>query len=126
MSKSTEHDNRSHNMIGPGTKIIGNIETKDGIRIDGEVHGNILSKGKVVVGSNGKVKGDIDCANSELEGVLEGKINVSELLSLKATSKLMGDIITAKLTIEPGAVFTGTCQMGGNATNPEGSVKSKQ
>jgi cytoskeletal protein CcmA (bactofilin family) len=113
-------------MIGPGTKIIGNIETKDGIRIDGEVHGNILSKGKVVVGSNGKVKGDIDCANSELEGVLEGKINVSELLSLKATSKLMGDIITAKLTIEPGAVFTGTCQMGGNATNPEGSVKSKQ
>ncbi|TLX77161.1 polymer-forming cytoskeletal protein [Labilibacter sediminis] len=102
-----------HNQIMSGTKIVGNVETNGDFRIEGEIEGNILSKGKVVVGANGKVKGEVKCANAEISGVLEGKVLVSELLSLKATSKLFGDIETAKLTIEPGAIFTGKCQMGG-------------
>ncbi len=119
MAKTFEPDTKLHNLIGSGTKIIGNIETTESIRIDGEIEGNIVSKGKVVVGTKGRVKGEINCLNSEIEGVLEGRVLVKELLSLKATSKLYGDIETTKLTIEPGAVFTGKCQMGGNAKQAE-------
>lgn len=115
MAKSYEPENKLPNMIGSGTKISGNIETNGDIRIDGEIEGNIFSKGKVVVCPNGRVKGEVNCSNAEVSGSLEGKILVSELLSLKSSSKLFGDIETAKLTIEPGAIFTGKCQMGGGS-----------
>jgi cytoskeletal protein CcmA (bactofilin family) len=111
MAKTFEVENKLPNMIGPGTKIIGNIETNGDIRIDGNIEGNISSKGKVVIGSNGNVKGEIQCVNAEISGILNGKINVSELLSLKASSKLTGEMSIGKLSIEPGAMFSGTCTM---------------
>ncbi|TAJ15245.1 polymer-forming cytoskeletal protein [Marinilabiliaceae bacterium JC017] len=114
MAKNYEPENKLPNMIGPGTKIVGNIETNGDIRIDGSIDGNILSKGKVVIGPNGIAKGEIQCSNAEVSGNINGKIVVTELLSLKATSKINGDIKTGKLTIEPGAIFTGTCNMGGS------------
>ncbi len=126
MAKSYEPENKLPNMIGSGTKISGNIETNGDIRIDGEIEGNILSKGKVVIGPNGKVKGEINCENSEVSGGVEGKVLVSELLSLKASSKVLGDIITAKLTIEPGAIFTGKCEMGGKTDNKQPTINSKK
>jgi len=61
------------------------------------------------------VVGEIHCKNCEVEGVVEGKVVVEELLSLRAMSKLYGDIHTGKLAIEPGAVFTGKCDMGGKS-----------
>ena len=44
---------------------------------------------------------------------MRGKINVNELLSFKSTAKVVGDIITNKLAIEPNALFSGTCNMKG-------------
>lgn len=126
MGKSFEPEVKLHNQIGPGTKIIGNIETTESIRIDGDIEGNITSKGKVVVGSSGKVKGIINCSNSEVSGTIEGKVKVSELLSLKASSKLFGDINTAKLTIEPGAIFTGKCDMGGTKSSNASPIIEKK
>lgn len=113
--KNYEAESKLPNMIGPGTKIVGNIETNGDIRIDGNIEGNINSKGKVVIGNNGFVKGEIVCSNAEIAGTLNGKATVSELLSLKASSKVNGDIKSGKLSIEPGAIFSGTCTMGGNA-----------
>jgi cytoskeletal protein CcmA (bactofilin family) len=114
MGKTFEVESKLPNMIGPGTKIVGNIETNGDIRIDGNIEGKINSKGKVVVGNNGFVKGEIFCVNAELSGVLEGKIVVTELLSLKASSKITGEMTVGKLSIEPGALFSGTCNMDGH------------
>ena len=50
--------------------------------------------------------------NADVSGEIKAKITVSQLLSLKSTSKLNGDIITNKLSIEPGASFSGSCSMG--------------
>jgi len=101
------------NIIGNGTKITGNIETSGDIRIDGSLVGNLSTQGKVVIGATGNIEGEVICVNSDVSGQLKGKIAVKELLSLKATAKIFGDISTNKLAIEPNAVFTGTCDMGG-------------
>ncbi len=102
----------SVNLIGPGTVIKGDIDTNGDIRIDGSIDGTIKVKGKLVIGNTGKITGDIQCQNAEVFGEIQGQIGVSELLSLKASAKLNGDIVTNKLSIEPGAVFSGTCKMG--------------
>ena len=101
-------------MIGVGTTIEGSINSSENIRLDGNLVGNLNTKGKVFVGQSGKVNGEIRCKNCEIEGIVEGKVIVEELLSLRAMSKLYGEIKTGKLAIEPGAIFTGKCDMGGN------------
>jgi cytoskeletal protein CcmA (bactofilin family) len=116
MAKFIEQENNAINLIGVGTNIKGDIESTGDIRFDGILKGNLKTKGKVVVGSTGSVKGEISCKNSDIEGKIEGKISVQELLSLKATSVLLGDIIAKRLAIEPGARFTGNCTMNVDTT----------
>ena len=100
------------NIIVEGTRIEGTVNSDSNIRIDGEVKGNIQTKGRVVIGTKGKIEGEITCQNAEIEGVIVGKIMVENLLSLKASARLDGEIFTSKLAIDPGATFTGSCHMG--------------
>ena len=122
MAKIMEQESSTPNQITAGTQIKGDIEATGNIRFDGTIEGRIKTKGKVVVGSSGLVKGEIHCKNSEIEGKVEGKINVEELLSLKATSAITGDIIAKRLAIEPGAKFTGNCKMGNEPVSSSASV----
>jgi cytoskeletal protein CcmA (bactofilin family) len=95
--------------------------------IDGSLTGNLNTKGKVVIGTTGKVKGEVICKNSEVAGIIEGKIVVGQLLNLKASSKIYGDIVTSKLSIEPGAVFSGNCKMNDTEINAgTGTIKEKE
>jgi cytoskeletal protein CcmA (bactofilin family) len=116
MAKYIEQENHAINLIGVGTDIKGDIESVGDIRFDGSLKGNLKTKGKVVIGATGSIKGEITCKNSDVEGKIEGKINVQELLSLKASSVLLGDIIAKRLAIEPGARFTGYCNMNVDST----------
>jgi len=111
---NNETNTNQINLIGVGTVISGDINSNGDIRIDGSLTGKLTTKGKVVVGETGKVNGEIHCKNSDISGIVEGKVNVIELLSLKASSKINGDITTNKLAIEPGSRFTGNCNMSGN------------
>lgn len=109
--KNTEN-NAPINMISLGTTITGDVESKGDIRVDGKLKGSVVTQGKVVLGRDGIIEGDVVCSSADIAGVLKAKITVSQLLSLKATAKLNGDIVTNKLSIEPGAAFTGSCSMG--------------
>ena len=124
MAKNNETDNTTINLISNGTDITGDIKSNGDIRIDGSLKGNLSTKGKVVIGPTGKINGEVNCKNSEVSGTIEGKIIVGQLLNLKASSKIIGDIITAKLAIEPGARFTGTCNM--SDTEENGGAISKE
>ena len=111
------------NLINQGTEITGDIKSSGDIRIDGTLNGNMITKGKVVIGPTGRVKGEVECKNSEVSGLIDGKITVTQLLNLKSSSKINGTIVTNKLSIEPGALFTGNCSMkegenGGPAIKP--------
>ncbi|MCC7051394.1 MAG: polymer-forming cytoskeletal protein [Bacteroidia bacterium] len=100
------------NQIFSGTVITGEVNSSSDIRIDGALNGTLVCKGKVVLGAAGKIEGNIICQTADISGSIKGNINVAELLSLKATAVIEGDITTAKLSIEPGANFTGSCSMG--------------
>jgi len=117
MAKYNETDNATINLISLGTDITGDIISNGDIRIDGSLKGSLNTKGKVVIGPTGKITGEVICKNSEVSGVVEGKITVSQLLNLKASSKILGDIVTSKLSIEPGAKFSGNCKMSDNDNN---------
>jgi len=117
------------NMIGVGTTIEGSINSSENIRFDGNLVGNLNTKGKVFIGQSGTVTGEIRCKNCEVEGVVDGKVIVAELLSLRSMSKVYGEIKTGKLAIEPGATFTGKCDMGGKKegiTEPVAKLKEER
>lgn len=116
-TKNQTIDASSVNLIGNGTKIVGDITSAGDVRIDGTLTGNISISGKFVLGPNGMVEGNISSAHADLSGEIKGTVNVTETLSLKSTAKINGDIITSKLMIEPGALFTGTCNMGAKVKN---------
>jgi cytoskeletal protein CcmA (bactofilin family) len=124
MAKYNENETTSNNinLIGFGTEIHGDISCSGDLRIDGSLFGNITAKGKIVVGETGKIKGELVCKNSDISGYVDGKIVVSELLSLKSTAKVVGDMITSRLAIEPGSKFTGYCDM---STDTDKKVESK-
>lgn len=115
--KNTAVDPGSVNLIGNGTKIIGDITSNGDFRIDGNLVGNLITSGKFVLGPNGIVEGNVTSANADLSGEVKGTVNVSDMLSLKASARINGDIVTGKLAIEPGAMFTGTCNMGAKVKN---------
>ncbi len=107
------------NLIAKGTIITGDLLSDGDIRIDGELTGNLDTKGRLVIGASGKVEGDISCKSCEIAGTQTGKMVILELLSLKTSSRVSGDVFTGKLSIEPGAFFVGTCTMGDETTNNE-------
>lgn len=110
---STVVETNSIDRIAEGSVLEGNLNSANGIRIDGVVKGSVRCEGKVVVGKTGVVEGEIYCQSADIEGTLKSSIEVKDILELKATSNLHGEISTGKLSIEPGASFTGSCKMGG-------------
>jgi cytoskeletal protein CcmA (bactofilin family) len=111
MAKTTNGDTQSVNMLGAGTTIKGDIQSNGDFRIDGNLIGSINSKGKIVIGQTGQVEGEVTCRNADISGQVKAQIMVAELLTLKASAKISGEITTSKLSIEPGAKFSGTCNM---------------
>ena len=114
------------NMIGAETAISGDVISKGDIRVDGTLKGSVNTSGKVVLGKEGVIEGDVICNNADISGTIKAKITVSQLLSLKETAKLDGDIITNKLSIEPGATFTGSCSMGAVIKDIKDAGKTEQ
>lgn len=123
MAKNFEIENPAINLISNGTTIDGNVTSSGDIRVDGILQGTLSTKGKVIVGNSGKVVGEVHCKNFEVEGSVDGKVFVDELLSLRSKSKLTGEITTNKLAIEPGAHFTGKCDMTGTHKSELGKTQ---
>jgi cytoskeletal protein CcmA (bactofilin family) len=110
--KVAEEISNSSNIIGKGTILEGNIETFGNIRVEGKVVGNVKTKSKVALGQSSHVEGNILAQNAEVAGEIKGRIEVSDILILKPTAVINGDIITNKIIVESGATFNGGCKMG--------------
>lgn len=105
----------SNNSIVSGTKLEGTVNANSDIRIDGELIGKLFCKGRVIIGPSGMVDGEVDCQNAIIEGRFTGNLKVAELLNVKETATISGDIKTDKINIQSGASFNGNCVMGGQS-----------
>ena len=98
--------------LSEGTVFKGEIVTPNDIRIDGQVEGSIKSKGRIVVGENAKVNGDIICTNADFSGTMsKGTFYVQETLSLKPGSSVDGDLRYKRLQVDLDAKFNGNCRV---------------
>lgn len=110
--KEAEELSNSSNIIGKGTILRGDIETFGNIRVEGKVIGNITTKSKAAFGHSSNIDGNILAQNAEIAGTVDGMVEVSEMLVLKPSAVINGNIMTNKLVIEAGATFNGSCKMG--------------
>jgi cytoskeletal protein CcmA (bactofilin family) len=99
------------NTITVGTTIKGDIQANGDFRMDGTLDGNVTLTGKLVIGEQGYIKGNVVCQNANVMGTIDGNLSVKEFLTLYSSAKVKGDIVANKLAIEPGAFFSGTCHM---------------
>ena len=111
MAKTMETETSPINIITDGTRIKGDIIASGDFRLDGILEGNIQLNGKLVIGDSGVVNGNVLCQNANIIGTVNGNLSVKELLSLHTSARVRGDILINKLSIEPGAVFSGKCRM---------------
>jgi cytoskeletal protein CcmA (bactofilin family) len=111
-SASISPGSHALNSIVQGTVVEGSVNSKSDFRVDGTIKGKLFCDAKVIIGPTGLVEGEIRCKNAMIEGNFEGILNVEELLSIKESAKVQGDITTGKLIVSSGAQFNGNCNMG--------------
>ena len=85
--------------ISEGSFIKGEINSPNDIRLDGKFEGRIFSEGRVVVGENAEIKGDIICDNVDFWGKITGNIFVKDTLTLKDTCSVKGEIHVKRLAV---------------------------
>ena len=108
--KGTDN-NGQYSKIDKNTTLKGSINAKTDIRIDGNVDGEVITTGKVILGKEAKVKGKVFSGIADIEGTFNGELTVSGILSLKSGSDVEGEVRIQKLIVESGAVFNANCSM---------------
>lgn len=123
---STIQKTPERNILGKNTTFIGDIISEGDFRIDGIIEGSIKTTGRIIIGKGGKIKGNTTCNNADIEGSVIGDLSVNELLTLKSTANIQGEVIMNKLSVEPGAVFNATCSMKGSKKSTQSKQTSAQ
>ena len=113
--KNSEDFNTSGNLntiVGKGSSFEGTLKVQSTLRVDGRIKGNVTTSDSLVVGKDGNINGEIVVRNAIIGGKLKGKLIASGKVVLEANSVFSGELKTAKLVIDEGAVFEGNCSMG--------------
>ena len=108
---SNSNQMAERNIIAKNTTFIGDISSEGDFRIDGTIEGTIKTTGRIIVGKEGLIKGTTSCSNADVEGTITGNLNVGQLLTLKESANIQGDVTMDKLSVEPGAIFNVNCAM---------------
>ncbi len=97
--------------ISSSTEIKGSLISQSDIRIDGVFEGELITGGKLVLGENAVLRGNVMCANADVWGKIEGDLTVGDTASFKENSSFDGHLKTIRICIEMGASFSGSCQI---------------
>lgn len=110
------------NSLVQGTSVEGKIKATNDIRIDGSIKGDLVCDSKVIIGPSGAVEGTIKCENAVIEGTFNGIMYVKELLNIRESAKVTGDVTYGKLIVQSGAVISGSYEVASEKSN--GAFKS--
>lgn len=114
------------NFIEPNTRIVGEIESKSDFRIDGHLEGKINTSGRVVIGKEGTVQGEVHCGYADIMGNFNGNLSVNGLLTIKSDGIVEGQITVGKLAVESGATLNAQCSMKASSVKSLVDDKSKK
>jgi cytoskeletal protein CcmA (bactofilin family) len=112
------------NALAKGTVVEGSIRCDNDLRIDGTIKGKLTCQAKVIIGPTGVVEGEIRCQNAVIEGRFKGNLQVLELLNVRETAEVDGEITTNKLLVQSGARFNVSCKMESGTSAANGHAKN--
>jgi cytoskeletal protein CcmA (bactofilin family) len=110
-NKGNKPQNRIDCLIGAGTTVEGNITFSGGLRVDGQVHGNVLAAedkpGTLVLSEQARIEGEIHVSHVVINGTVVGPVYAVEYMELQAKADVTGDVYYRTLEIQLGAVVQG-------------------
>jgi cytoskeletal protein CcmA (bactofilin family) len=125
-NNSSSNDlSNANTHVAKGASFKGDIEIQGTLRIEGNVLGNVKGKGKISLGDSGNVEGNIQAQSADIAGTVKGTVEIIDILTLKSTAQVIGDLICGKLVVEAGAKFNGKCQMGNVSNYPKNNKTEK-
>lgn len=109
--KQSKPQNRIDSLIGLGTRIEGDVSFTGGLRVDGEIKGNVTAvsdaASTLVVSEQARIEGDIRVSHLVVNGAIDGPVYASEFLELQSKAKVRGDVHYSRLEMHLGAVVEG-------------------
>lgn len=109
--KHSKPQTQIDSLIGAGTTIEGNLNFSGGLRIDGQVNGNVVAEqGKpstLVLSEHARVSGEVNVTHLVINGSISGPVFVSEYMELQSKAKVNGDVHYTTLEIQLGAIVDG-------------------
>ena len=125
-NKKGKYKTMERNVIAKNSTFVGDITSDGDFRIDGVLEGTLKTKGRVIIGAEGTIKGVVEATNADIEGTFSGELSVDNTLTIKGTANISGDVVVGKLSIEPGATFNATCAMKGALKELKKSNETKK
>lgn len=99
-------NNKLETLIGVGTEIKGDVTANGTLKIDGKITGNIIAD-SVILGNDASVMGDVNARSIVIGGRLNGNVTAEDIIEIKPTGQVFGDVHTKKLSVSEGGVFEG-------------------
>lgn len=110
-SKNSKPQNRIDSLVGAGTRIEGNVSFAGGLRVDGEIKGNVIGDPSkpctLVLSEQGRIEGEIRVTHLVVNGAIVGPVTAAEYLELQGKAKVTGDVNYKALEIQLGAIVEG-------------------
>lgn len=105
----TPEDVSINTIIGSGSFIRGELKIAGFIRIDGDLDGSLETGGRVIVGENARIRGNVSALKVTVGGVIQGDIIAPEGVTILSSGMVLGNIITKKLVVEESVILNGRC-----------------
>lgn len=124
MAKKNFIDDISINtIIGPGAMITGNVTVSGFLRIDGDIDGNVQTQGRVIIGEEARIRGNIRAASVSVGGVVQGDIIAPDYVVILSSGMVVGSVLTKKLRVDDDVILHGSCSAAGDQNSFEEAEK---
>ncbi|MEL3905842.1 MAG: polymer-forming cytoskeletal protein [Treponema sp.] len=115
MAKKNFIDDISVNtIVGPGAIITGDVKAAGFLRIDGDIDGNVQTQGRVIIGEDARVRGNIHAASVSVGGVVQGDIIAPDYVVILSSGMVLGSVLTQKLRVDDDVILHGFCSAVGD------------
>src|SRR5438309_9991336 len=112
--------------IGASLKIKGSVTGEEDLQIDGKVEGPVTIRGRVTVGCSGQLSAGVTARELAVYGKVSGNVDARDRVEIKRDGAVIGDIQTARISIEDGAIFKGRIEIGRPSPNPSAKPENSR